>query len=376
MGPLAGLKIIEMAGLGPAPFCSMLLADLGAEVIAIHKRSDTNVDAIELHERGKQTIALNLKTSEGIAIVLSLIESADVLIEGFRPGVMERLGLGPEVCFEKNPKLIYGRMTGWGQSGPLAHSAGHDINYISLTGALHSIGPKDGKPVVPLNLVGDYGGGALYLALGIMSALFEAQKSGKGQVVDAAMTDGSASLMMLFYAMMNRNEWNPRQRESNLLDGGTPFYNTYETQDGKYISIGCLESQFYELLVTLLELDDPAFNNQIDIKAWPDMAQALTKLFKTKTREQWCELLEGTDVCFAPILDMQEATQHPHNVARETYISLNGKIQPAPAPKFSRTQPETPQPVTAIGAATCSLLKNLGYSDSDIQTFKNNNIIT
>lgn len=376
MGPLAGLKIIEMAGLGPAPFCSMLLADLGAEVIAIHKRSNSNVDAIELHERGKQTIALNLKTSEGIAIVLSLIESADVLIEGFRPGVMERLGLGPEVCFEKNPKLIYGRMTGWGQSGPLAHSAGHDINYISLTGALHSIGPKDGKPVVPLNLVGDYGGGALYLALGIMSALFETQKSGKGQVVDAAMTDGSASLMMLFYAMMNRNEWNPRQRESNLLDGGTPFYNTYETQDGKYISIGCLESQFYELLVTLLELDDPAFNNQIDIKAWPDMAQALTKLFKTKTREQWCELLEGTDVCFAPILDMQEATQHPHNVARETYINLNGKIQPAPAPKFSRTQPETPQAVTEIGAATCSLLKTLGYSDNDIETFKNNKIIT
>lgn len=376
MGPLSGLKVIEMAGLGPAPFCSMLLADLGAEVIAIHKRSNSNVDAIELHERGKKTIALNLKTPEGIAIVLSLIETADVLIEGFRPGVMERLGLGPDVCFEKNEKLIYGRMTGWGQSGPLSHSAGHDINYISLTGALHSIGPKDGKPVVPLNLVGDYGGGALYLALGILSAIFEAQKSGKGQVVDAAMTDGSASLMMLFYAMMGRKEWNPKKRESNLLDGGTPFYTTYETQDGKHISIGCLESQFYQLLVQLLELDDPAFSNQIDVKAWPDMSAALTDLFKTKTRDQWCELLEGTDVCFAPILDMVEATQHPHNVERETYITLNDKVQPAPAPKFSRSQPDMPNPVTEIGLATTDVLKSIGYSQKEIDEFTQQQVIT
>lgn len=376
MGPLSGLKVIEMAGLGPAPFCSMLLADLGAEVIAIHKRSNSNIDAIELHERGKKTIALNLKTPEGIAIVLSLIETADVLIEGFRPGVMERLGLGPDVCFEKNEKLIYGRMTGWGQSGPLSHSAGHDINYISLTGALHSIGPKDGKPVVPLNLVGDYGGGALYLALGILSAIFEAQKSGKGQVVDAAMTDGSASLMMLFYAMMGRKEWNPKKRESNLLDGGTPFYTTYETQDGKHISIGCLESQFYQLLVQLLELDDPAFSNQVDVKAWPDMSAALTNLFKTKTRDQWCELLEGTDVCFAPILDMVEATQHPHNVERETYITLNDKVQPAPAPKFSRSQPDMPNPVTEIGLATTDVLKSIGYSQKEIDEFTQQQVIT
>lgn len=376
MGPLSGLKVIEIAGLGPAPFCSMLLADLGAEVIAIHKRSNNNVDAIELHERGKKTIALNLKTPEGIAIVLSLIETADVLIEGFRPGVMERLGLGPDVCFEKNEKLIYGRMTGWGQSGPLSHSAGHDINYISLTGALHSIGPKDGKPVVPLNLVGDYGGGALYLALGILSAIFEAQKSGKGQVVDAAMTDGSASLMMLFYAMMGRKEWNPKKRESNLLDGGTPFYTTYETQDGKHISIGCLESQFYQLLVQLLELDDPAFSNQVDVKAWPDMSAALTDLFKTKTRDQWCELLEGTDVCFAPILDMVEATQHPHNVERETYITLNDKVQPAPAPKFSRSQPDMPNPVTEIGLATTDVLKSIGYSQKEIDEFTQQQVIT
>lgn len=376
MGPLAGLKIIEMAGLGPAPFCSMLFADLGAEVITIHKRSNDNIDSIEMHERGKKTIALNLKSQEGIDIVLSLVKTADILIEGFRPGVMERLGLGPDACHAVNKKLIYGRMTGWGQYGPLSQAAGHDINYISLTGALHAIGNKGEKPTVPLNLVGDYGGGSMYLAFGIMSALYEAQKSGEGQVVDAAMTDGSASLMMLFYSFMGRKQWNPSERGSNLLDGGTPYYTTYETKDGKYISIGCLEPQFYQLMVELMSLDEDLFGKQMDFKKWGNMGEALTEAFKTRTRDEWCELLEGTDVCFAPILDMVEATQHPHNVERETFITLNDKVQPAPAPKFSRSKPPMPEAVKAVGSATEDVLKDLGYSAEAIAELLEKKVIT
>lgn len=375
MGPLAGLNVVEMAGLGPAPLCGMLLADLGANVVTIQRRSNNNVEDVEFHERGKQSIALNLKSEEGLKIAMQLIEKADALIEGFRPGVMERLGLGPDVCLEKNPKIVFGRMTGWGQTGPLSQAAGHDINYIALTGALHAIGPKDGKPVVPLNLVGDNGGGALYLAFGVMCGVFEAQRSGKGQVVDAAMIEGASSLMTLFYSHMAKGKWQD-QRGVNLLDGGTPFYDTYETKDGKYISLGPLEPQFYTEFVERAQLDKDLFGNQVDVKKWPQMADTLTEVFKQKTRDEWCDILEGTDACFAPILSMKEAPKHPHNVERETFIEIDGHVHPAPAPKFSRTAPAKPQGATVHGAATDDVLKTLGYSQEECDALREQGVLT
>lgn len=370
MGPLSGVKIIELAGIGPGPFAGMLLADMGAEVISVERASDANKQRLpECARRGKQSIALNLKTKEGVETLLSLIEQADMLIEGFRPGVMEKLGLGPDPCLEKNPRLIYGRMTGWGQTGPLAHAAGHDINYISLTGALYAMGRADENPVPPLNLVGDFGGGSMFLIMGMLAALYEAQKSGVGQVIDAAMTDGSAQLMSFFNSMHAMQMWSPK-RGVNLLDSGAHFYETYETGDGKFVSVGSIEPQFYALLMEKAQLDPDVFGDQNNTAEWPVLKDKLTRIFKTKTQSEWCELMEGTDVCFAPVLDFLEAQSHPHNVARETYIDVDGMTQPAPAPRFSRTASEVRFGSRAAGEDTESVLEGWGFDRQQVEILR------
>jgi alpha-methylacyl-CoA racemase len=333
-GPLAGYRIVEFAGIGPGPFACMMLADMGAEVITLD-RVGARKNLKSVAGRGRKVVELDLKDEAAIAQVLDLLANADALVEGFRPGVMERLGLGPEVVHARNPRLVYGRMTGWGQDGPLALAAGHDINYISVTGALAAIGGKD-KPVPPLNLVGDFGGGALYLVVGVLAALLEAKSSGRGQVVDAAMCDGAASLMSMFFDMAASGRWTD-QRESNFLDGGAHFYGVYECSCGHFISIGSIEPQFYTLLREHAGLSDDDFDHQMDPKAWPALKAKLTEVFKTRTRDDWCKLMEGTDVCFAPILTMKEAPEHPHMAAREIFVTRHGVTQPAPAPRFSRT---------------------------------------
>lgn len=358
MGPLKGIKVIEMAGIGPGPFCAMMLADMGAEVVRVD-RPNSKSSKFDVMNRGRRSIALDLKTSAGIETALKLIEKADALIEGFRPGVMERLGLGPEVCFERNPKLIYGRMTGWGQTGTLAQAAGHDLNYIALTGALHAIGRADSPPAPPLNLIGDFGGGGLMLAFGIVCALLEARQSGKGQVIDAAMTDGAALVMAMIYGFKAAGRWS-NERGANLLDGAAPFYDSYECADGKFVAIGSLEPQFYALLLEKTGINDPDFQQQMDFRKWPVMKAKLAAVIKTKTREEWCALMEGGDVCFAPVLDLDEAPQHPHNVARETFVEIEGVIQPAPAPRFSRTSAEIQSPPPAAGQHTEEVLRDWG----------------
>lgn len=374
MGPLAGYKIIELAGLGPGPFCGMLLADMGAEVICVH-RASSNDTAIDLDNRGKRSIALNLKSPEGVQTLLKLVEQADAFFEGFRPGVVERLGIGPEQCMARNPRLVYGRMTGWGQAGPLAKSAGHDINYIALTGALHGIGRKGERPVPPLNLVGDFGGGSMFLAFGIVCGLLEAHKSGRGQVIDAAMTDGSALLMSLFHMLHGRGMWQ-EQHGSNEIDGAAHYYDTYETKDGKYISIGCLEPQFYAELLQRLELDSELFAPQRDPSGWAKLKDRLSVVFKTKTRGQWGQILEGTDVCFAPVLSFLEAPEHPHNKARETFIQIDGFTQPAPAPRFSRTPGEVQHAAHCAGEDTQAVLADFGFSNVEIEQLKNCGALT
>jgi len=360
MGPLQGIKIIEIAGLGPGPFAGMLLADMGADVILVERRADPSKTRIpDCNRRGKRSIALNLKAAEDIEKLLRLVEKADVLFEGFRPGVLERLGLGPAILHGRNPRLIIGRMTGWGQYGPLSKAAGHDINYISLTGALHAIGRNGEKPVPPLNLVGDYGGGGMFLVMGILAALLEAQKSGKGQVIDVAMTDGSAVLMSVFNTLQGIGQWRT-ERGTNLLDSGAHFYDVYETKDGKFISIGSIEPQFYALLLEKAGLDTKEFQAQYDPSQWPIYKEKMTTLFKSKTRAEWCEIMEGTDICFAPVLDFVEAQDHPHNKARETYIHLDGIKQPAPAPRFSRTPSKVRHGSQAAGENTAEVLKDWG----------------
>ena len=333
-GPLAGFRIVEFAGIGPGPFACMMLADMGAEVVTLD-RVGAKKNLKSVAGRGRKIVELDLKDKAATAQVLDLLGHADALIEGFRPGVMERLGLGPEVVQARNPRLVYGRMTGWGQEGPLAQAAGHDINYISVTGALAAIGTAE-KPVPPLNLVGDFGGGALYLVVGVLAALLEAKQSGKGQVVDAAMCDGAASLMSMFFDMAVAGRWT-EQRGSNFLDGGAHFYGVYECACGRFISIGSIEPQFYALLRQHAGLSDADFDHQMDRKAWPGLKQKLVDIFKTKTRDEWCGIMEGTDVCFAPILTMSEAPEHPHMAARQTFVTRHGLTQPAPAPRFSRT---------------------------------------
>ena len=370
MGPLKGLKIIEMAGIGPGPFCGMVLADLGAEIIRVDRASAIGTGSKqEPSNRGKKSIAVDLKAKEGVEVVLKLIETADAIFEGFRPGVMERLGIGPEVCMARNDRIVFGRMTGWGQEGPLANAAGHDINYISLSGALAAIGRPGSPPVPPLNLIGDFGGGGMLLALGLVAALLESKESKKGQVVDAAMTDGSALLMTMIYSMQSSGIWKTTMG-SNLLDGGSHFYDTYECKDGKFISIGSIEPQFYALLCQIAELDEKVFSKQMSRDLWPEQKEEIKKVFLKKTRDEWCELMEGTDVCFAPVLDMSEAPQHPHNKERKTFIDLEGVTQPAPAPRFSRTEPEVVSSPSIVGEHTNEVLSSIGLSEEDISTLK------
>jgi alpha-methylacyl-CoA racemase len=343
-GPLTGFRIVEFAGIGPGPFACMLLADMGAELVTLD-RVGAKKSLKSVAGRGRKVIELDLKDKAAVAQALELLANADALIEGFRPGVMERLGLGPEVVMARNPRLVYGRMTGWGQDGPLASAAGHDINYISVTGALAAIGTAE-RPVPPLNLVGDFGGGALYLVVGVLAALLEASKSGKGQVVDAAMCDGAASLMSMFFDMAAIGRW-VEGRETNFLDGGAHFYGVYECACGNFVSIGSIEPQFYELLRRHAGLSDVAFEAQMDRKVWPELKQKLVQVFKSKTREDWCKIMEGTDVCFAPVLTMAEAPNHPHMAAREIFVTRHGVTQPAPAPRFSRTPSAIRDAVTA-----------------------------
>ena len=370
MGPLKGLKIIEMAGIGPGPFCGMVLADLGAEIIRVDRASAIGTGSKqEPSNRGKKSIAVDLKAKEGVEVVLKLVETADAIFEGFRPGVMERLGIGPEVCLARNDRIVFGRMTGWGQEGPLANAAGHDINYISLSGALAAIGRPGSPPVPPLNLIGDFGGGGMLLALGLVAALLESKESKKGQVVDAAMTDGSALLMTMIYSMQSSGMWKTTMG-SNLLDGGSHFYDTYECKDGKFISIGSIEPQFYALLCQIAELDEKVFSKQMSRDLWPEQKEEIKKIFLNKTRDEWCELMEGTDVCFAPVLDMSEAPQHPHNKERKTFIDLEGVTQPAPAPRFSRTEPEVVSSPSIVGEHTNEVLSSIGLSEEDISTLK------
>ena len=361
MGPLNGIKIIEMAGIGPGPFCAMLLADMGADVIRVDRPGGTNLLGLDydILNRGRRSIEIDLKSSEGVQTVLDLVEKADGLIEGYRPGVMEKLGLSPDACFERNPKLVYGRMTGWGQDGPLSKAAGHDINYVAITGALHAIGTKESGPVPPLNLIGDFGGGAMYLGFGMVCGLLEAKSSGEGQVTDAAMSDGASLLMAGIYNLHNYKKWMD-ERESNLLDGGAHFYGCYECADGKWISIGSIEPQFYAELLQKAEIDDPDFKTQMDQKKWPVLKKKLAEKFRTKSRDDWCAIMEGSDICFAPVLDMAEAPQHPHNKARHTFVEQDNVLQPAPAPRFSRTKPEIRRAPPKAGEHTEEILKDWG----------------
>jgi alpha-methylacyl-CoA racemase len=367
LGPLKGIKIIEIAGIGPGPFSAMMLSDMGADVLRVDRKEAAGRNSkYDVLGRGRRSVALDLKNAEGVSAVLKLVERADALIEGFRPGVMERLGLGPDACFERNPKLIYGRMTGWGQTGKLAHSAGHDINYIALTGALHSIGRPGETPVPPLNLIGDFGGGGLLLAFGIVCGILEARQSGKGQVIDAAMTDGSAALMAMIYGLKAASRWG-NNKGTNLLDSGAHFYDTYECADGRWVAIGSIEPQFYKLLLEKTGIDDPDFHAQMDESKWPALKSKLASVIKAKTRDEWCALMEGTDVCFAPVLDMDEAPLHPHNRERQTFVEIDGITQPAPAPRFSRTQPEIRATSSVIGKDTKETLAEWGMSADEIE---------
>lgn len=376
-GPLTGLKVVEMVGIGPAPFCAMMFADMGAEVIRIDRpreAADKGLGHADILARGRRRVTIDLTKPGAAEAVLAILDKADVLIEGFRPGVMERLGLGPDVCLERNPRLVYGRMTGWGQYGPLAHAAGHDINYVALTGALHAIGRSGEGPVVPLNYIGDYGGGAMMLAFGVLSALYESRRSGLGQVVDAAMTDGAALLSTAIYSLKAVGQWS-NERGENLLDGGAHFYDTYACADGKYVAIGAIEPRFYRKLLQRCGIDDPAFAEQMDALRWPVLKHRLADVFRTRTRDEWCVLLEGSDVCFAPVLDWDEAPLHPHNQARKTFIEVDGVVQPAPAPRFSRSQPDCPAAPTPGAENEQELLCQWGLSDEHLESLRTSGAI-
>ena len=363
MGPLKDIKVIEMAGIGPAPFCGMILADMGAEVISVERISAAGRgSSADIASRGKKSITVDIRKLEGQDIIKKLVESADVLIEGFRPGVMEKNNLGPDELLKINPKLIFGRMTGWGQSGPLANAAGHDINYIALSGVLGAIGKKDTPPPPPLNLIGDFGGGGMLLALGVCAAINTVNKEGKGQVIDAAMTEGSALLMSMMYGMLNSGIWTD-SRDSNLLDGAAHFYGCYECKDGKFVSIGSIEPQFYSLLREKMNIDEDIFDNQMDKNSWPALRENLETRFKEKTRDEWCKIMEGTDICFAPVLTMNEAINHEHNVERKSFFDLDNVTQPSPAPKFSYSKSEVSHPPVKVGTHTKEIMISLGLGE-------------
>ncbi len=374
MGPLEGVRVVELAGIGPGPFCAMLLSDMGANVLRVDRIAAVDQGPrmdpqFSLLNRGRRSVAIDLKNPQGLAAARVLIRRADVLIEGFRPGVTERLGLGSDDCLALNPKLIYGRVTGWGQDGPLAHSAGHDINYIALTGVLDSIGPKEGPPIPPLNLVGDFGGGALYLAFGILCALVEREKSGRGQVVDAAMVDGAASLITGAYGQIAAGTW-IGARASNIVDGGAPWYSVYQAADGKYICIGAIEGRFYAELLRLTGMTAEDLPDQHDRAGWPRLRARFAEVFKTKTQAEWRRILEGTDACFAPVLTLREAPEHPHNKARNTFIEIDGVIQPGPAPRFSRTVPGIPRGPAKRGQHTDEALQDWGFTADQIEELR------
>ncbi len=366
MGALTGVQVVELAGIGPGPFCGMMLADMGADVIRIDRaasvRSERPTDPpLSVIDRGRRSIGIDLKSPEGVEVALNLIERADMVFEGFRPGVAERLGLGPETCLERNPSLVYGRMTGWGQSGPYAQTAGHDINYIALAGALAHFGRSDSGPVPPLNLVGDFGGGGMYLAFGMVCALLNARSTGEGQVVDAAMVDGVASLMGFIHGMMATG-FQTTDRGSNLLDTGAHFYDVYECKDGNYISIGSIEPQFYAELIEKMDLDSEKFAPQMDRTKWPELKNEIGKTVKTKSRDEWNEILEGSDVCYAPVLTVEEAVQHPHNVERNTFTEIAGLTQPMPAPRLSATPGAIQRPPAHPGQHTEEILIEAGMN--------------
>lgn len=376
MGPLNGYTIIELAGIGPAPMGGMILADMGAEVIRIDRKGAVDPKLMErVSGRGKKSAVLNLKDPQGVETLLRMVENADAIIDPYRPGVCEKLGIGPEACLARNPKLVFARMTGWGQDGPLSQAAGHDINYISITGALYAMGRGGEKPVPPLNLVGDMGGGGMLLVNGVLAALLEAANSGKGQVIDVAMVDGAAQLMWMFHGFESLGLWDASRREANMLDGGAHFYDTYECADGEYISLGSIEPQFYALLKQLAGLSEDEFGDQNNRDQWPLMKQKLTEIFKQKNRDQWCELMEGTDVCFAPVLPFTEAPLHSANIARKTYVDVDGVTQPAPAPRFSRTPSEVAHGVHGLGEDTDSVLSAMGFGEQEIAELKDSGAI-
>lgn len=366
MGPLHGVKIVEMSNIGPGPFCAMLLADLGADVIRVSRQTTTDLGfdvepKFDLVNRNKQAVAVDLKRSEGVALVKDLIASADMLIEGFRPGAMERLGLGPDVCHEINARLVYGRLTGWGQNGPMAQMAGHDINYISMTGALAAIGQQGGPPVVPLNLVGDFAGGSLFLAMGLLAALIESRQSGQGQVIDAAMVDGVANLMAMHLGYRQAGMWHNR-RGSNMVDGGSPYYATYETSDGKYMAVGAVEQRFYKLMIQGLGLSLEALPGQNDQSRWPDLRAAIAAAFKTRTRAEWTSVFANSDACVTPVLDIDECLSHPAMTERDVFASHDGVVGPNPAPRFSRTPAEVRCGVMDPAKTSHAALRNWGVA--------------
>lgn len=365
-GPLVGVKVVEFAGIGPGPFCGMLLADMGADVVRIDRTEGRSIP--DLANRGKRSVAVDLKKAEGVEAALSLMDKADALIEGFRPGVMERLGIGPDVALKRNPKLVYGRMTGWGQTGPWASMAGHDIDYIALTGALHAMGRKGEPPAPPLNLVGDFGGGALYLAMGLLAGIIEARTSGKGQVVDCAMIDGAASLMTMFFNMKAAGMWSA-ERDSNLLDGGAHFYDTYECADGRWLAIGAIEPQFHAVLVKGLGLPEDTFGNYMDRTRWAEHSQRVAEVVRTRTRDDWMTVFDGTDGCVAPVLSMDEAPLHPHNAARKTFVEAFGVVQPGPAPRFSRTAGAVQGPPPLAGKDSTGVLADWGVDPERVKEF-------
>lgn len=377
MGPLAGLKVVELVGLAPAPFAATVLADLGADVVRVD-RAKPGFDVLAFPNdpltRGRRWIGVDTKSPEGRDLVLRLIDEADVLVEGFRPGVTERLGLGPDDCLRRNPRLVYGRITGWGQDGPLAQAAGHDINYIGLSGALEPIGRAGERPVPPLNLLGDFGGGGLILAMGVLAALVERQTSGRGQVVDASMVDGSAMLTAGMHGLRNIGLWS-QERGRNMLDGGAPFYDTYETSDGRYVAVGAIEERFWGELMKVLDIDPAELAGRLDPTQWPAVRDRLAGVFRTRTRDEWAELAAGTDACLTAVLTPEEAAEHPHNVARGTFIELDGARQPAPAPKFDRTPPDTPAPPHEPRSDTTEVLTALGYTSDDIARMRANGVI-
>ena len=374
MGPLAGVRVLEFEAIGPGPFAGMLLADLGADVLVVDRPADSDLGLkrerwYDVMMRGKRSVTLDLKSPDAKETALALAAKADALIEGFRPGVMERLGLGPEAALGRNAKLVYGRMTGWGQDGPLAARAGHDINYIALAGVLHAFGRRGEAPVPPLNLVGDFGGGGMLLALGIACALLEAGRSGKGQVVDAAMVEGASLLAAMFSGFLAAHSWS-EERGVNILDTGAPWYDVYETKDGKYVSIGAIEAKFYEDLVSRLRLAVQDLPGQHERARWPELRQTFQKAFKAKTRDEWCKVFEGSDACFAPVLTFSEARAHPHNESRAGFVEVGGVAQPAPAPRFSRTPGAVRRAPPERGEGGLAALADWGFSTAEVERLR------